>query len=264
MNFFDALILGIIQGLTEFLPISSSGHLVITQKLMGLSSPGLHLEIWLHMGTLVAVLVYFRRRIYGVVQAILYLPAAPEPEKNRRLFWAVVIGTIPAGIIGVSLEKYFDRAFDSPEFASLMLMVTGIILLLTRLAVNKQKPLTVGRGFLVGCAQAVAILPGISRSGTTISGAMFLGMEPSLAAEFSFLLAIPAIGGAFVLDTLSSGTELISSGTRIEYVVGALASFVVGLLAIHYLLKIIATGRFYLFGLYCLVAGAVSFLVMYR
>lgn len=263
MNFFDALILGVIQGLTEFLPISSSGHLVITQRLLGVSVPGLHLEIWLHLGTLVAVLVYFRRQIYTIVQAILFLAGAPEPEKNRRLFWAVVIGTIPAGVIGVSLEKYIDRAFHAPEFASLMLMVTGIILLLTRLAVNKLKPLTVTRGFIVGCAQAVAILPGISRSGTTISGAMFLGMEPPLAAEFSFLLAIPAIGGAFLLDTLSSGTGFIGSGTRVVYAVGALASFLVGLLAIHYLLKIVATGRFYLFGLYCLVAGAVSFILMY-
>lgn len=263
MNLLDALILGIIQGLTEFLPVSSSGHLVIAQHLLGFSAPGLHLEIWLHAGTLLAVLIYFRRRIYAVVQAILYLRVAPEPARNRRLFWAVVVGTIPAAVVGVSLEEYIGRAFDAPEFASLMLMVTGIILLFTRLTVNRLKRLTIARGFAVGCAQAVAILPGISRSGTTISGAMFLGMDPSLGAEFSFLLAIPAIGGAFMLDTLSSGTELIGSGTRIVYVVGALVSFLVGLLAIHYLLKIVATGRFYLFGLYCLVAGAISFILMY-
>ncbi len=263
MDFFDALILGLIQGLTEFLPISSSGHLVIGQALLGLAEPGVSLEIWLHVGTLLAVVAYFRRRVFAIVRAIIPGPKTPESVPNRRLLWILVIGTIPAVAAVLLFRSYFELAYDSPPFASIMLIVTGIFLLLTFFAANRARAVGFTRGFLIGLAQAAAILPGISRSGATISCALFLGVSPAVAAEFSFLLAVPAIAGAFVYDLIFSGAAGAFSGDLPLYFAGALVSFIVGILAIHYLLRVIRAGRFYLFGLYCLVAGTISFILLY-
>lgn len=260
MNIVDVTVLGVVQGLTEFLPISSSGHLVICEHLLGLSYPGMSLEIWLHFGTLLSVLIYFRRKLLRLVQSA--LPGAGNDEKtaNRKMLIALIVGTLPAVIIGLAFKSTFEEAFDSPRFASAMLVVTGIILLSTRLAKIGMRDVTVPRGFWIGCAQAVAILPGISRSGSTISGALFLGVQPALAAEFSFLLAIPAIGGAFLLDIVSSGGISFAPGEAGPLLVGTATAFLFGLAAIYSLLAIIRRGKFFLFGFYCLVAGLVSFI----
>lgn len=261
MNILDAVILGLIQGLTEFLPISSSGHLVISKALLGLKTPGVTLEIWLHFGTLVAVLVYFRGKISILIQSLFKLRDDGGTE-NRTLLLALVIGTIPAVVIGITFKPFIESLFAKPVFAAVMLLVTGLILLITRWAKNRALKVSIGRGFVVGAAQAAAILPGISRSGSTIACAMFLGIEPALAAEFSFLLAVPAIGGAFLLDLVSSGAALFESDHFFLYILGALVSFIFGLLSIHYLLKIIRRGRFFYFGFYCLVIGVVSLIYL--
>lgn len=262
MDILSVVILGIVQGLTEFLPISSSGHLVICEHMLGLSYPGMSLEIWLHFGTLLSVLVYFRRRLLELAGSI--LPGAPKSETtaNRKMLLALVVGTLPAVVIGLSFRSSFEAAFDSPRFASAMLVVTGIILLSTRLAGISGRYVTIPRGFWIGWAQAVAILPGISRSGSTISAALFLGIRPALAAEFSFLLAIPAIGGAFLLDIFSSGGIAFTPGEMGMLLVGTTTAFVFGVAAIYSLLKIIGRGKFFLFGFYCLVAGTVSLIFM--
>jgi undecaprenyl-diphosphatase len=261
MSISDAVILGLIQGLTEFLPISSSGHLVISKALLGFKTPGVTLEIWLHFGTLAAVLVYFRRKISILMQSLFRLRDGGGTE-NRTLLLALVIGTIPAVVIGITLKPFIESFFAKPAFAAVMLLVTGLILLVTRHAKNRALKVSMGRGFVVGAAQAAAILPGLSRSGSTIACAMFLGVEPALAAEFSFLLAIPAIGGAFLLDLVSSGAALFESGQFFLYLLGALVSFIFGFLSIHYLLKIIRRGRFFYFGFYCLVIGGVSLIYL--
>ncbi|MEE9443379.1 MAG: undecaprenyl-diphosphatase UppP [candidate division Zixibacteria bacterium] len=258
MEFWDVLILGVIQGLTEFLPISSSGHLVISQHMLGIKAPGVSLEIWLHFGTLVAVLVYYYKRLFGIVKAL--LGHSENRDENLRLLLAIIVGTIPAVIVGFSLKSSIESAFGSTAFTSAMLVVTGMILLASGLARNKNLQINIPRGFAIGIAQALAILPGISRSGSTITYAMLLGIKPAKAAEFSFLLAIPAIGGAFLLDLLSSD-NMAWSGSEIGlYLIGALVSFVFGLLSIHYLLKLIARGKFFIFGFYCLAAGIISFI----
>ena len=257
MNAIDAIILGVIQGLTEFLPISSSGHLVIGETLLGMNTPGVSLEIWLHLGTLLAVLGYFHRRILAVLKAI-YTTKDDATGANRRVLLALIIGTIPAVIVGLLLKPLIETAFDSPVLAASMLLVTAAILLLTPLARSKQNPIGPARGWWIGLAQAAAIMPGISRSGSTIACAMFLGINPAVAAEFSFLLAIPAIGGAFLLDLLSSGENFFASGQFSMYLLGMGVSFIFGLVSIHYLLKIIKQGKLFYFGFYCLVAGTLT------
>lgn len=258
MEFWDVIILGIIQGLTEFLPISSSGHLVVSQHILGIDVPGVSLEIWLHFGTFVAVLVYYCKRLIEMSKALFGF--GENREENLRLLLAIIVGTIPAVIIGLSLKSTIESAFGSPAFASAMLIVTGFILLASGMARDKKMPINIPRGLAIGIAQALAILPGISRSGSTITCAMLLGIKPSKAAEFSFLLAIPAIGGAFLLDLISSDMEVFSGSDMGLYILGALVSFVFGLLSIHYLLKLIASGKFFIFGFYCLVVGIISYI----
>lgn len=241
------------------MPVSSSGHLVISEHLLGVDAPGVTFEIWLHLGTLLAVLIYFCRRLLGMLRSLFDSPVTTTTCENRQLFLAIIIGTIPAAVIGFLLKDAIEAAFSSPRFAAAMLVVTGLILLTSRLTRGRKEGVTAGRGFVVGIAQALAILPGISRSGSTITCGMLLGVDPALAAEFSFLLSIPAIGGAFILDLLSS-SPVSSTGAAGAYLIGTLTAGLVGYLSIHYLLKIVRKGRFHLFGLYCLVAGVISFI----
>ncbi|MDD4051891.1 MAG: undecaprenyl-diphosphate phosphatase [candidate division Zixibacteria bacterium] len=259
MTILQAIIIGAIQGLTEFLPISSSGHLVIGQSLLGLKTAGVTFEIWLHLGTLAAVLIYFRSRIIRLIQS---LWSGREGAVERTTVWALILGTLPAVVIGFTLKSAIETAFSSPKFTAAMLVVTGVILLSTLLAKNKGFLVSPLRGLIIGVAQAVAILPGISRSGSTISAAMFLGVDPPKAAEFSFLLSIPAIAGAFLLDAVSAEGGILPAGDFGGYLIGTAISFLLGLLSIHYLLKIIRKGSFHLFGIYCLVVGAVSYVFL--
>jgi undecaprenyl-diphosphatase len=262
MTFWDAVILGLIQGLTEFLPVSSSGHLVIGEALLGFSSPGVSLEIWLHFGTLLAVLIYFRRRFIQILGGAFGGGDNQAIGRNRTMLGAIIVGTIPAIIAGLLFKSTIEAIFDSPRFAAAMLIATGLILLATIWAKNRSRVINLPRGFIIGVAQMIAILPGISRSGSTIAGAMFMGIEPSAAAEFSFLLAAPIIALAFGYDVVFSEAALFASDVIWMYLIGATVAFGVGMLAIHYLLKIVRTGRFYLFGFYCLVAGAISFILL--
>jgi len=255
MTIIQAVIMGVIQGLTEFLPVSSSGHLVIGEELLGLRTPGVTFEIWLHLGTLLAVLIYFRSRIIGLIQS---LWRGREGSAERTTVWALIIGTLPAVVVGFTLKSAIETAFSSPRFSAAMLIVTGFILFSTLLAKNRGYLVSPLRGLIIGIAQAVAILPGISRSGSTISAAMVIGVDPPKAAEFSFLLSIPAIAGAFLLDALSAKEGLLPAGNAGGYLIGTAVSFLFGLLAIHYLLKIIRRGSFYLFGVYCLVVGIIA------
>ncbi|MCK5127777.1 MAG: undecaprenyl-diphosphatase UppP [candidate division Zixibacteria bacterium] len=258
MTVWDAIILGIVQGLTEFLPISSSGHLVLCQHILGVKTPGVSLEIWLHLGTFVAVIGYFYKKIIVLTKSLLPGNVESETTYNRKTILAIIIGTIPAVVVGLGLKSYIESVFSSPVFASSMLLVTAAILFASAFAKNKKLPLTLPKGLVIGLSQAVAILPGISRSGSTITCAMLLGMKPSEAAEFSFLLAIPAVGGAFLLDLISHGRTFFTGDEIMLYLIGTAASFIFGLLSIHYLLKIIKKGSFYLFGFYCLAAGIIS------
>jgi len=262
ITFINVIILGVLQGLTEFLPVSSSGHLVIGEALLGLKTPGISLEIWLHFGTLLAVLIYFRRRFIKLIQVLFGGGEVNSKSADRAILGAIIVGTVPAIIAGLLFKSLIESIFDSPHFAAAMLIVTGLILVLTLFARNVGRHINLPRGLCIGLAQMIAILPGISRSGSTIACAMFLGIEPAVAAEFSFLLAAPIIALAFGYDLVFSGAALFSSDMILLYLAGTAAAFVIGLLAIHFLLRIVRTGRFYLFGFYCFAAGVISFILL--
>ena len=252
MTYLDAIILGIVQGLTEFLPVSSSGHLVLTEALLGVSSNDITFEITVHLASLLAVFIYFRHSILRLLQSIV----RPHMIEERRMIVFLIVGSIPAGVVGVLFKDFFERAFGDPFMAAVFLLVTGAILLSTRFVRPGEKRVTGIRALLIGCGQAVAIFPGISRSGSTISAGLLLGVKPEVAAEFSFLLAIPAIGGAAILQT----KELMNLNAALfgPYAVGFVTTFLFSLAAVYAVLSVIRRGRFNYFAYYCFAAGALG------
>jgi len=241
--------LGILQGLTEFLPVSSSGHLVLAEWLLNVKQSGVTFEIVVHLGSLIAILVYFRKTLFKLVRSLYDSKFA----QYRKMIGFLAVGTIPAAAAGLLLKDFFESTFDSPRLASLMLLVTGLILLSTRFAPKTKEPLNLKKSFLVGIGQAIAILPGISRSGSTISSALLLGIKSEEAAEFSFLLAIPAVGGAVLLEfdnLLALDPALIG-----QYSCGAVFSFIASLFAVYLVLTSIRRGKFEYFAYYCFAIG---------
>jgi len=254
MNIFEAAILGIVQGLTEFLPVSSSGHLVIGQELLNISVPGNAFEVVVHLGTLVSVLIVFWNDIWQLLTSLKSLT-------TRKYILAIMIGTIPAVIIGLLFKDIITEAFENIRIVAITLMITGVILLSTKLINTKQGDVSIGRGLLVGIAQAMAIIPGISRSGMTISLCLYLGIAPEKAAKFSFLLAIPAIAGAGLLTGLDLMESSEPSLPWSVLIVGFLSSLIVGGVSLKWLLGLIKSGKFYWFGVYCLFVGLLSFII---
>jgi undecaprenyl-diphosphatase len=258
MSYLDAVILGIIQGLTEFLPVSSSGHLVLAQEILHVTDPGVSFEVVVHLGTLLSVLVYFRQKIYRLVQAVFI----GSMKEERKIIGFLILGTIPAGLVGYLLEDFFERTFSNPVMTSVFLLVTGVILLLTRFIRQAGKSLNLSSALFMGIGQAMAIFPGISRSGTTIAFGLYAGVQPAAAAEFSFLLAIPAIGGAAVLkfkDLLSLDNSLYG-----QYILGAVLAFLTGLFAVYGVLATIKKGKFEYFGYYCFAIGLLGLYLFLR
>lgn len=275
MTFLDAILLGIIQGLTEFLPISSSGHLVIAQHYLGLKESLVFFDVMLHLGTLFAVLVVYRGTIGRlVVSGFSTLGSAQLYRKpvttfkttiELRFIWLILLGSIPTGIIAVLFKDQLESLFDNVQLVSIMLILTGIILQLPRF--RKQEidnsdsqvaNFPTWYAPLIGIAQGCAITPGISRSGTTISLALFMGIPAKTAAEYSFLLSIPAILGAVLLKLKD-----IDDTTIPVYILaaGMLASFIVGYIALRFLLVVLNRGKFSLFSYYCVALGLISFIV---
>jgi len=254
MNIFEAAILGIVQGLTEFLPVSSSGHLVIGQELLNISVPGNAFEVVVHLGTLVSVLIVFWNDIWQLLTSLRSLT-------TRKYILAIMIGTIPAVIIGLLFKDIITEAFENIRIVAITLMITGVILLSTKLINTKQGDVSIGRGLLVGIAQAMAIIPGISRSGMTISLCLYLGIAPEKAAKFSFLLAIPAIAGAGLLTGLDLMESSEPSLPWSVLIVGFISSLLVGWISLKWLLGLIKSGKFHWFGAYCLFIGLLSFII---
>lgn len=258
MTYLDAILLGALQGFTEFLPVSSSGHLVLGQTLLGLNEGGvdghasLSFEIIAHLGTLLAVFVYFRRLIWRLVVSL--LPGGDS--ECRKLIWLVALGTVPAGLAGLLIKSHLSGVFSSPTFTASMLALNGVILISTGYIKIGSESVKTRSALAVGLAQAFAILPGISRSGSTISAGMLLNVSPQRAAEFSFLLAIPAILGAALLD-IDNLSSLTGEALGV-YLSGAAVAFVSGLFAIGWLMRLIQKGKFLYFGVYCLALGSLA------
>ncbi len=273
----SAVVLGILQGLTEFLPVSSSGHLVLGQEFLpddALGSPGVLFEVVVHLGTLVAALVFLRREVIAILASL--LPGAgSEAAAGRRLALLLVVGSIPAAIVGLGLRDLVVTAFEGAGVAAGGLVLTGAALLGSRrldadAALSGRRadepagrapgaPSRISDALFVGGAQAIAILPGISRSGFTILAGRLRGFPPSAAARFSFLLSAPVIAGAALAEggsTLAAGG--LDRGILGELIVGFAAATISGLLALRWVFAWLEERRFHQFGWYCLLVGGVG------
>ncbi len=254
MTIFEAALLGIIQGLTEFLPISSSGHLVIGQKILGISIAGNVFDVVVHLGTLVSVLIVFWTDIWQLIKSL-------KSTTTQKYILALAIGTLPAAITGILFKDVILEAFENVRVVAITLMITGIILLTTKFIKIKLKDISISRGLLIGIAQALAIVPGISRSGITISLGIHLGIAPEKAAKYSFLLAIPAIAGAGLftgLDIIESSEPTLPLSVLI---VGFVSSLLIGWISLKWLLVLIRSGKFHWFGVYCIIVGLLSWIL---
>jgi undecaprenyl-diphosphatase len=251
MGVFESLILGLVQGLTEFLPVSSSGHLAVLEHLWRLPAESrLPLTTMLHGATALAVIFYFAPLLARLIRG-LWVRDVARRASSWRMVGFIVLASIPAGVFGVMFSDMIDRAFASPLLIGLMLLVTGGVLYGTRLSRPRGETGWV-RALLVGIGQAIAILPGISRSGATIAGGLYLGMERKEAFEFSFLLAIPAITGAFLLEFRKVDLAVLNLSAL---AVGMLAAFGAGLAALFVLARAVSGQKLHWFAFYCWAAG---------
>ena len=247
MNFLFAAFLGIIQGLTEFLPVSSSGHLVIAQKLIpSFTQPGILFDVILHFGTLFSVLFFFRKKLLS------YL--------NIKYLTLLALGTLPAVVVGLLFKSQIETLFNSVRVVGYALLLTGTMNLLTDKIKSKDQRLTTKNSFLVGLAQAVAIIPGISRSGSTIFAGVVQGIDKKKAAEFSFILSIPAILGANILEIFSHG--LGGNFEPLAYFSGFVVSALVGYFSIKVVFSAISSKKFKYFGIYCILLGTIILLLI--
>lgn len=252
------IVLGLVQGLTEFLPISSSGHLIIVPVMFGWDEPALGLTVMLHMGTLVALLIYFRAELIHLTLGL--FGKGEDPAAARRVIRFLVIGTIPAVVAGLALGGFFEETFHRPYETSIELVITGLMLIAMERYGDRarRRPLDDGRATFIGAGQALAILPGISRSGATIGAGLLAGLSREESTRFSFLLSIPAIAGAGLLDVAEG--ELVVNAASIA---GTVMSGISGYLAIAYLLRFVRTHSLTVFAWYLFAIGPISALVIW-
>ena len=241
MGLLEAVISGIVQGVAEFLPISSSGHLVILHKLMGFSEPEILFDLFLHLGTLVAVFIVFGSEIIESVTT------------KKRAGFLVLLGSVVTFVFALLFIKNIEAAFSNVKTVGIMFIVTGVWLIAGNFIRIGTEGMTAFKAVLIGMAQGIGALPGISRSGATISTGLFLGLDGQTSAKFSFLLSIPAIIGAFLFKVKESGLNL--SGININYFIGFFIACIVGVLSLKLLLKALYRNKFHWFGAYCILAG---------
>jgi undecaprenyl-diphosphatase len=247
----ESIILGIVQGATEFLPVSSSGHLVIFQELLGVHTAGVVFEVAVHVATLVSILVVYRTRV-----SRLAVGAVRRDPEALRYVALLVVATVPAALVGLLAKDAVEALFESPAAAGVALLVTGVVLWTSRAAMPRATGSipTWSAALLIGVAQAFALVPGISRSGSTVVAALWLGVSPREAAAFSFLMAIPAIAGAAVLQIGDLGAGSGPGGPALA--LGAAFAAVTGVLAIRTFVSMLAKESFHLFAPYCWIVGA--------
>lgn len=245
MNIVQAGFLGILQGLTEFLPISSSGHLVIAQSIIpDFTQPGVLFDVILHMGTLLAVFLYFRNKLF---------------KMDKKFIQLLMVGSIPAAVMGLLFQDFFESLFSGTLVVGVALIITSVVNYFTDKAVIKKKKVNAWDSLLIGAAQAIAIVPGISRSGLTIFTATKLGIDRKKAAEFSFILSIPAIFGASILQFSKYYSDIGSDLTI--YMIGFIFAAISGYVAIHFVIKILQSRKFFYFAVYCAVVGMIALLI---
>ncbi len=252
MTWWEGLVLGVLQGLTEFLPISSSGHLVVAEGLLGLHAPGVAVEVMLHLATLLAVVIVYRVALLRLVRGLW----RRESDASAQIIF-LVAASVPAAVVGLAFRDALTSAFDSYRLVGVDFLLTGVLLASTRwIRPRPERTITLGTALLVGVAQAVAILPGISRSGTTIAAALWRGVPAWRAAEFSFLMAVVVIAGSGVLEARNLGALPLTGGLATAFV----SALVAGVVAIRSLLWLLRTRRFHHFAPYLFVVGGFTLL----
>ncbi len=260
---FRILILSLVQGLAEFLPVSSSGHLALISHFFSGTPDDFFLTVFLHGGTLLATIIYFRADIVQLIAGLRF--RSGKSAASRRYLAAIIVGSIPVCVLGLFLEKWAENVFISLPLLAVMFLITGLALAIASLKRSSPRPLPIGerlgeggvhlfRAFIIGCAQLAAVLPGISRSGSTISAGLVSGLPRQEAFRFSFLLSLPAVTGAFLIE----GIKALKVGIALplpQLVVGFALSFALGLLALHLLKRLVLTGRLVWFSVYLLILG---------
>ena len=262
-----AVALGVLQGITEFIPVSSSGHLALVRSLLGYDvEPGITFEIVVHFGSFCSIAVYFRRRLAIMIRDLGRAVRRSglrlfeyRQHPSARLSLIIAVSMVPAVVVGLSMKRAIEQAFVNPVLVASMLLITGAMLFSTRYVQNPVGRITLRNGFLIGVAQAFAILPGISRSGSTITAGLWVGVNRDELAEFSFLMVLPVLAGAMLLET----AELLRVGEPIELAsltAGFLASFVTGYLALSVLIVLLKRAKLHLFAYYCWVVAVTALL----
>ncbi|GAA4275365.1 undecaprenyl-diphosphate phosphatase [Aquimarina mytili] len=254
MEIFDAIILGIVQGLTEFLPVSSSGHLELGKAILGDNSipeESLLFTVVLHFATALSTIVVFRKDIWTIIRGLLQFKNNEETHFSLK----IIISMIPAVIVGLFFEEQLEQLFGGNiMFVGFMLIITAALLWFADKAKSTRKPVSFSNAFVIGVAQAIAMLPGISRSGATISTSVLLGNDKTKAARFSFLMVIPLIFGKIAKDILS-GDLSFSSENTVPIAIGFVAAFISGLFACTWMISLVKKSKLTYFALYCILVG---------
>ena len=257
MDIIDAIILGIIQGLTEFLPVSSSGHLELGKAILGADSlpeESLLFTVVLHFATALSTLVVFRKDVWDIIRGLFQFKWNEETQFSLK----IVISMIPAALVGFFLEDFLEVFFDGAIIiVGIMLLITGFLLYLADLAKTTDKGVSFRSAFVIGMAQAVAILPGISRSGATISAAVLLGVDKSKSARFSFLMVVPLIIGKMAKDLLSGDINFVGD-QAVAMGAGFVAAFIAGLAACTWMIKLVRQSKLSYFAIYCVIVGLIA------
>lgn len=255
----EVTILSILQGIAEFLPISSSGHLVLGQHLLGIEAPGMRLDIFLHLGTLISICAFYWMVVWRILK-----------EFDWEYVLKIIVSGIPAIIVALIFKDALEGAFEDPRLVGVALIFTGFIIILTRSMKSGNKEVGFGAAIKMGLAQALALIPGVSRSGMTLVGARAAGVRPEKSAEFSFLMSAPLIVGAAILEVIKSFDETkeavsidgpavpLGSDSEISWaltIYGSILAAVVGYLSLKLLVKSLSSKWFWLFGVYCILAG---------
>ncbi|HET9888306.1 MAG TPA: undecaprenyl-diphosphate phosphatase [bacterium] len=260
-----AILLGVLQGITEFLPISSDGHLALAQSLLGMKDAGLAFILLVHAGTLLSIAIVFRRQVGELARGLFSLPAAlgKSPanwSESTRLAGLVILTTLPGAIVGLLFKDAIEKMFSNLVLTGAFFLVSGAVLALTKWARVGNDDVNWKTALMIGLAQAAAVLPGLSRSGCTIGVAILLGVQRARAGEYSFIAAVPIVLGAVLVEVPDIARQS-SHGGVLPMVLAFLASFAVGCLALLWLLRVIRHGRFHWFAPYCFLIGIVTLLI---
>lgn len=264
---FSSILLGLLQGLAEFLPISSSGHLVLGKALLGMSEAGMFFDIMLHAGTLLSIFVVFRKKIWGILKGIV------KREREQIMeAWFIILASVPTAIIGIGFKKPLESLFENPRAVCLALILTGILLFITKWApTGANHPKAAGvkmnwwRALVTGVVQGIACIPGISRSGSTTSAMLYMGVNRKYAGEFTFLMSIPAVGGAALLDfkkwlSCQGADKLLEAcqdagALDLPLIAGMVVAFIAGIFALVWLMSFVQKGKLHYFAPYVWLVG---------